>query len=141
LSHRRTGRPAGGQAGDVQLAAALESFHQVFVTHRHSYLRCLCAKGRLLAFRDTQAQVVLVHSAVGGNIKLIQISDSHINAAAGARLRGADVDANLATVVDHILANHGDAYGVVHTGDLVQDDGPEAYARVREALSRLRRPV
>ncbi len=85
--------------------------------------------------------MVLVQSAVGGDIKLIQISDSHINAAAGARLRGADVDANLAKVVDHILANHGDAYGIVHTGDLVQDDGPEAYARVREALSRLRRPV
>ena len=73
--------------------------------------------------------------------KILQISDTHLFAAPGGRLKGVDVDAALAAVVADMAARHGDAELVLLTGDLVHEETATSYARLAEALAGLTAPV
>lgn len=72
---------------------------------------------------------------------IAQISDTHITSRGillGGRLDGA---ANLARVVDRLLALDVQPGCVLMTGDLTDRGQPEAYARLRATLARLPMPV
>lgn len=73
-------------------------------------------------------------------LRIIQITDTHLRAEPGGRLRGCDVDAGLDAVLDHARRHHWPADLVLATGDLVHEE-PAAYPRLRETLSSLTVPV
>ena len=73
-------------------------------------------------------------------LRVIQISDFHLQSAPGSRVWGVDVDAGLGAVLAHIQKHHPQPDFVLATGDLVGDQ-PEAYPRVRQALETLGVPV
>ena len=73
--------------------------------------------------------------------KILQLSDTHLFTAPGGRLKGVDVDADLAAVVADMTDRHGDADLVLLTGDLVHEETPASYTRLAEALAGLAAPV
>lgn len=62
-------------------------------------------------------------------LRLLQITDFHLKAAADARLLGVDTAATLAAVLDQALAE-ATPDAVLATGDLAHDPEPAAYQRV-----------
>ena len=73
-------------------------------------------------------------------LRVIQLSDFHIQNQPGSRLWGVDVDAGLQAVLERVQLKHPKPDLVLATGDLVGDD-PAAYGRVREFLEPLGAPV
>ena len=71
---------------------------------------------------------------------LVQITDSHIEAAGMLTYGTFDAAASLAKVVDAINARDPQPGLVVHTGDLVHHGAPEQYGPAREILDRLTAP-
>jgi Icc protein len=74
-------------------------------------------------------------------VQLVQITDTHLFATPGRRLKGVDVDAGLAAVVAAIGRDHPAAEAVLLTGDLVHEETTGAYARLEAALAPLGLPV
>lgn len=74
------------------------------------------------------------------DIKLLQLSDSHLHGETGVRLIGVDTDASLCAVVD-LAANEKDVTAVLATGDLSQDGSLKSYQRFAEIIRRLDAPV
>lgn len=76
-------------------------------------------------------------------LKIVQITDTHIKTEAGGYLEPEAVAAALERAVAHI-AVLADALGgvdmVAHTGDLVDDGAPEEYARFRALITPLAAP-
>jgi Icc protein len=69
-----------------------------------------------------------------GTIRVLHLTDPHLFAGAEGELRGAVTAATLQRVLDHYSAGDWRAKRVLVTGDLVQDDSPEAYERFRELM-------
>lgn len=73
--------------------------------------------------------------------EIVQITDPHLFAAPGGRLKGVDVDAALQGVLGEVARRHAGAEGVLLTGDLVHEEAAASYARLAAFLGVLSRPV
>lgn len=71
---------------------------------------------------------------------LVQITDSHIEAAGVLTYGTFDAAASLAKIVEAINARDPQPDLVIHTGDLVHHGAPEQYGPAREILDRLKTP-
>lgn len=76
-------------------------------------------------------------SAVNSRVRLVQLSDTHLRAAAG--MAGADADTGLRATLAAMAARGADA--LLLTGDLAHDDGAPAYARLAALLAPLGLPT
>lgn len=74
-------------------------------------------------------------------LRIVQISDTHIQAQPGGKLWGVDVDANLDAVLRRLQTRHWPVEFILATGDLVHDEGAPAYDRLRALLKPLGVPV
>ena len=74
-------------------------------------------------------------------LKVIQITDTHIQSRPGSRLWGVDVDQSLRAVLEHVRKMHWPVDLILLTGDLVQDEGAAAYKRLLEFMEPLQVPV
>ncbi|RME33527.1 MAG: phosphoesterase [Gammaproteobacteria bacterium] len=73
-------------------------------------------------------------------VRLVQITDLHLFGDPGGRFDGVDTAASLEAVIRRLLEQPGpDAF--LATGDLVHEDTPSAYLRLRRMLERLPAPV
>jgi Icc protein len=79
-------------------------------------------------------------AAMSAEIRLLQFSDPHLSASADGALRGVVTRTALQSVLQHARLHHGNAEGLLLTGDLVNDD-PGGYAAVRELFGNLGKPV
>jgi len=87
---------------------------------------------------------VPVSSAVATDahtVRVLQVTDPHLFAAADGSLRGAVTDRTLAAVLEHFAKSGWRADLVAATGDLIQDDTREAYRRFREHFEPVGLPV
>ncbi len=73
-------------------------------------------------------------------LRVIQISDLHLQSQPGARLWGVDVDVSLNAVLESIQNRRSQPDFLLMTGDLVGDD-PDAYPRLRKILEPLGIPA
>jgi Icc protein len=78
--------------------------------------------------------------AAMSSIRLLQMTDPHLYADRGGRLRGVETHPALLKVIAHARQNHWPCDGILATGDLVQDD-PGGYATFREVFDRLDVPI
>lgn len=74
------------------------------------------------------------------DVKLIQLSDSHLHEQPGKRLIGIDTDASLRAVVDLAGAEE-NVNAILATGDLSQDGSLQSYQRFVELVSPLNVPI
>lgn len=74
------------------------------------------------------------------SVLVVQLSDSHLFAAADGMLLGMKTRDSLHAVVDLVLAEHAQIDLVLATGDLSQDGTVESYQAFREASDRLQAP-
>jgi Icc protein len=79
-----------------------------------------------------------VHPSV---VRLVQITDCHIQAAVQERLKGMNTRASLDAICQSILADNDDLDLVLATGDLSQDGSVASYEYLAQQLSELRLPV
>lgn len=73
-------------------------------------------------------------------MKIVQISDPHLNGNTSGLVRGVQTDESLQAVLDVAFAQLPDAAAVLVTGDIVQDDA-SGYARLKTLLGGLQIPV
>lgn len=74
-------------------------------------------------------------------VDLLHLTDTHVLADPGERLKGVDTFATLARVVAHAGAGGHGYRAVLVTGDIAGDDSAGAYPRFRQAMAPLGRPV
>lgn len=74
------------------------------------------------------------------SVKLLQLSDTHLFATRGQRLKGVDTYETLQAVVS-LAAKESGCRAAVLTGDLSQDETPESYVKVAELVRGLNMPV
>jgi Icc protein len=75
-------------------------------------------------------------------LTVLQISDTHLHAAADSRMRGVTTYATLLAVLDHVQRDRRWPPDVVlATGDIVQDESRAGYERFRDTLGPLGVPV
>lgn len=74
-------------------------------------------------------------------MEFLHISDTHFGPTPDLEIRGANVCDRARRLVDEILALPFRPDFVVHTGDVVNDPDPGAYALAEEVLSRLELPI
>jgi Icc protein len=73
-------------------------------------------------------------------LRLLQLTDCHLPAAAGELVQGLDTDASLRAVLDQGLTGDPPYDLVLLTGDLVEQPTPASYALLSEHLDRLSVP-
>ncbi len=76
----------------------------------------------------------------GDPLKIIQITDTHLNRSADERLLGMQTSASLAAVLDLIRAQQPQYDLMLATGDLSQDHSRESYLHLQAMLKPLQRP-
>ena len=74
-------------------------------------------------------------------VRLVQITDCHIQAGALDRLKGMNTRASLAAICQAILANNRELDLVLVTGDLSQDGSATSYQHLAQQLADLRLPI
>jgi Icc protein len=67
--------------------------------------------------------------------RIVQLTDLHLTARKGRRVRGSDVWANLDQTLAHVRSHVGDFDRLVLTGDLANSGSAEAYARLADVLA------
>jgi Icc protein len=72
---------------------------------------------------------------------LLHVTDTHLFAQAGGRLRGVDTYRTLSRVLTHAMTDTRPPGGILVTGDLTQDETREAYEQFRTLLCRPGVPV
>lgn len=76
------------------------------------------------------------------SLKLLQISDTHLHAAADSRMRGVPTYATFLAVLEHAQRDaRWPVDAILATGDIVQDESRAGYERFRAALEPLATPV
>lgn len=78
--------------------------------------------------------------ANGKNIRILQITDTHLFAGKDETLLGVNTWASYDAVLDAITAQQRDYDLIIATGDLAQDHSTEAYQHFAEGISRLLAP-
>jgi 3',5'-cyclic-AMP phosphodiesterase len=77
-----------------------------------------------------------------GPLTILQISDTHLHAAADSRMRGVTTYATLLAVLEHAQRDpRWPVDAILATGDIVQDESRAGYERFRAALEPLGVPV
>jgi Icc protein len=77
-----------------------------------------------------------------GSLTILQISDTHLHAAADSRMRGVTTYATFLAVLDHAQRDpRWPVDAILATGDIVQDESRAGYERFRAALEPLGVPV
>ena len=79
-------------------------------------------------------------AANGSEIRILQITDTHLFAGKHESLLGVNTWSSYDAVLDAIIAQHRDYDLIIATGDLAQDHSIEAYQHFAEGISRLPRP-
>ncbi len=79
-------------------------------------------------------------AANGSEIRILQITDTHLFAGKHESLLGVNTWSSYDAVLDAIIAQHRDYDLIIATGDLSQDHSIEAYQHFAEGISRLPRP-
>lgn len=79
-------------------------------------------------------------AANGSEIRILQITDTHLFAGKHESLLGVNTWSSYKAVLDAIIAQHRDYDLIIATGDLAQDHSIEAYQHFAEGISRLPRP-
>ncbi|MDH2068292.1 3',5'-cyclic-AMP phosphodiesterase [Pantoea sp. GD03673] len=79
-------------------------------------------------------------AANGSEIRILQITDTHLFAGKHESLLGVNTWSSYDAVLDAIIAQHRDYDLIIATGDLAQDHSVEAYQNFAEGISRLPRP-
>lgn len=74
-------------------------------------------------------------------LRLYHLTDTHLFGNPGQQLGGVDVDASLAGVLERMRRDRWPPFGVLATGDFVQEETPRAYSRLMNALWALDVPV
>ncbi len=74
-------------------------------------------------------------------VRLVQLTDPHLGEHEGERLRGFDADRHWRAALEHAAGALAEADGVLVTGDLVNDAGDGAYARIRRLEAFTAAPV
>ena len=74
-------------------------------------------------------------------VRVLHVTDPHLFAGPDEQLRGVNTRESLQAVLDHARASEWPAELVALTGDLIQDDSREAYARVREMFGSMQLPT
>jgi Icc protein len=75
-------------------------------------------------------------------LRLLQISDTHLHAAADSRMRGVTTYATFLAVLEQAKSDHRwPVDAILATGDIVQDESRAGYERFRAALEPLGVPV
>lgn len=74
-------------------------------------------------------------------LKILQVTDLHLQADPTAKMQGVVIEQRWQTVLDHIQAHHSDADLLVLTGDLVHHSGLVAYQRLVKQLKELSLPA
>lgn len=74
-------------------------------------------------------------------IRLLQLTDTHIVADANGCLYGVNTADSLMQVLDHIQQQAFQADALLVTGDLVHDEGEDAYRKLDKMLARLQLPI
>jgi Icc protein len=78
----------------------------------------------------------------GKSLTILQISDTHLHAAADSRMRGVTTYATLLAVLEHARRDpRWPVDAILATGDIVQDESRAGYERFRAALEPLDVPV
>jgi Icc protein len=91
---------------------------------------------------DSSAAPIKTLQAVNPSVvRLVQITDCHIQAAAQDRLKGMNTRASLDAICQSIVADNDDLDLVLATGDLSQDGSTASYEYLAQQLSELRLPV
>lgn len=75
------------------------------------------------------------------SVLLVQLTDSHLFAAADGKLLGMDTAESLRLVVDLVLREQSGVDMILATGDLSQDGSPASYARFFELSAALNAPA
>jgi len=73
--------------------------------------------------------------------RLLQLTDTHVTAAAEVDFDGLDTLASLRRVLRHVADVEGSAQAMVLSGDLVHEASPAAYGRLRMVLEEIDLPV
>ena len=79
--------------------------------------------------------------SVGGRLRLVQITDTHLYRDRGGTLVGLDTDYSLQHVLDRVRAEREAIDLVLGTGDISDHGNEEAYRRAREYFAQLGAPV
>ena len=79
--------------------------------------------------------------AAGAALRVVQITDTHLNRIEGGTLLGLDTDFSLQQVLQRVLAERDSIDLVLATGDIADNGSEEAYLRARDYFSRLAAPV
>jgi Icc protein len=74
-------------------------------------------------------------------LRLLHLTDTHLFAGAGMRLRGVDTDRSLAAVLDHAGRHREQPQAILATGDLSQDETAGSYQVFRTRLTATGKPV
>jgi Icc protein len=81
-------------------------------------------------------------SRTGKSFRLLQITDTHLHAAADSRMRGVTTYATLLAVLEHAQRDRRwPVDAILATGDIVQDESRAGYERFRAVLEPLGVPV
>jgi Icc protein len=83
------------------------------------------------------SRVIHQLQVAGDSVRLVQITDTHLNAEPGGTLLGLDTDRSLRHVIDLVLDRHGGMDAVLATGDISDHGSEEAYLRARDYFARL----
>ncbi len=73
----------------------------------------------------------------GETIRLVQITDTHLNRFLGGELLGLDTDFSLQQVIRTVQAERAEIDGILATGDISDHGASEAYTRARDYFSTL----
>lgn len=73
----------------------------------------------------------------GQQVKILQISDTHLFADESGRLMGIDTGFTFQAVLDAVIKSGREHDAVIVTGDMSQDESKESYLRLAEGLSKL----
>jgi len=91
---------------------------------------------------DSNAAPIQTLQAVDPSVvRLVQITDCHIQAGAADRLKGMNTRASLDAICQSILADKDNLDLLLATGDLSQDGSAASYAYLAQQLFKLRLPV
>ena len=74
-------------------------------------------------------------------LRLLHVTDTHLFAEAGKRLRGVDTSQTLAAVLDHALGARARPFAVLATGDISQDETAGSYASFRRLIGERGLPI
>ena len=74
-------------------------------------------------------------------LRLLQLTDTHLYGRVGDTLKGVDTAASLRFVLEHTRAQMASADALLATGDIAQDRSPEAYRAFRSLLDGAGLPV